>query len=48
MTQGQIGNPQVKQMFDTLDITGDGTDAKISVKMSDAEAAGAGRRWSAA
>ena len=34
MMQGQVGNPQVKQMFDTLDITGDGTDAKVSVKMS--------------
>ncbi len=34
MAQGQINNPQVKQMFDTLDITGDGTDAKITVKMS--------------
>ena len=34
MMQGQVGNPQVKQMFDTLDITGDGTDAKVTVKMS--------------
>lgn len=34
MMQGQVGNPQVKQMFDTLDITGDGADAKVSVKMS--------------
>jgi len=34
MMQGQIGNPQVKQMFDTLDVTGDGNDAKVSVKMS--------------
>ncbi|MEO6777806.1 MAG: hypothetical protein ABI467_33100 [Kofleriaceae bacterium] len=34
MMQGQIGNPQVKQMFDTLDITGDGADAKVTVKMS--------------
>lgn len=34
MMQGQVGNPQVKQMFDTLDITGDGNDAKVSVKMS--------------
>jgi hypothetical protein len=34
MMQGQVGNPQVKAMFDTLDITGDGADAKVSVKMS--------------
>jgi len=34
MMQGQVNNPQVKQMFDTLDVTGDGNDAKVSVKMS--------------
>jgi hypothetical protein len=34
MAQGQIGNPQVKQLFDQLDVVGDGTDAKITVKMS--------------
>ncbi|HEY0253940.1 MAG TPA: hypothetical protein VGC41_20560 [Kofleriaceae bacterium] len=34
MMQGQIGNPQVKSMVDTLDITGDANDARISVKMS--------------
>jgi hypothetical protein len=37
MTQGQINNPQVKQMFDTLDIAADGADAKITVKMSAAK-----------
>jgi hypothetical protein len=37
MMQGQVGNPQVKQMFDQLDITPDATDAKISVKMSAAK-----------
>jgi len=34
MAQGQIGNPQVKQLFDQLDVVGDGNDAKITVKMS--------------
>jgi hypothetical protein len=34
MLQGQINNPQVKQMFDKLDVTQDNTDAKFSVAMS--------------
>lgn len=34
MAQGQIGNPQVKQMFDQLDIVGDANDARVTVKMS--------------
>lgn len=34
MMQGQINNPQVKQMFDKLDVTADGVDAKIAVGMS--------------
>lgn len=34
MLQGQINNPQVKQMFDKLDVTQDGSDAKFSVAMS--------------
>ncbi len=37
MAQGQIGNPQVKQMFDALDVTNDANDARISVKMSAAK-----------
>jgi hypothetical protein len=32
--QGQINNPQVKQMFDKLDVTQDNADIKISVAMS--------------
>jgi len=34
MLQGQINNPQVKQMFDKLDVAQDGSDAKFSVAMS--------------
>lgn len=34
MAKGQTSNPQVKQMFDKLDVTADGADAKISVAMS--------------
>ena len=34
MMQGQTNNAQVKQMFDKLDVTADGTDAKIAVAMS--------------
>jgi hypothetical protein len=34
MLQGQINNPQVKQMFDKLDVTADGSDAKFGVAMS--------------
>jgi hypothetical protein len=34
MLKGQINNPQVKQMFDKLDVVADGTDAKFSVAMS--------------
>lgn len=34
MAKGQINNPQVKQMFDKLDVTSDGSDAKVSVAMS--------------
>jgi hypothetical protein len=37
LAQGQISNPQVKQMFDTLDVTNDANDARISVKMSAAK-----------
>ncbi len=37
MAQGQINNPQVKQMFDALDVTNDVNDARISVKMSAAK-----------
>src|SRR3569623_487728 len=33
MLQGQINNPQVKQMFDKLDVAQDGSDAKFSVAM---------------
>jgi hypothetical protein len=32
--QGQINNPQVKQMFDKLDVVADNADIKISVAMS--------------
>ena len=32
--QGQINNPQVKQMFDKLDVSQDGADMKIAVAMS--------------
>jgi hypothetical protein len=34
MAKGQTSNPQVKQMFDKLDVTSDGSDAKIAVAMS--------------
>lgn len=34
MAKGQTGNPQVKAMFDTLDVAADGSDAKITVAMS--------------
>jgi len=34
MLQGQINNPQVKQMFDKLDVVADGSDAKFGVAMS--------------
>lgn len=34
MMKGQTNNAQVKQMFDKLDVSADGTDAKISVAMS--------------
>jgi len=34
MAKGQTGNAQVKQMFDKLDVTNDGADAKIEVAMS--------------
>lgn len=34
MAKGQTGNPQVKAMFDTLDVAADASDAKISVVMS--------------
>lgn len=34
MAKGQIGNPQVKSMFDTLDVVADGRDAKLTVVLS--------------
>jgi hypothetical protein len=34
MAKGQTSNAQVKAMFDKLDVTNDGADAKISVAMS--------------
>jgi hypothetical protein len=34
MMKGQTGNAQVKAMFDKLDVTSDGADAKFSVAMS--------------
>jgi hypothetical protein len=34
MATGQTNNPQVKQMFDKLDVAADGADAKISLAMS--------------
>jgi hypothetical protein len=34
MLQGQINNPQVKQMFDKLDVAQDASDAKFAVAMS--------------
>jgi hypothetical protein len=37
LAQGQIASPQVKQLFDQLDVVGDGNDAKFSVKMSAAK-----------
>lgn len=37
MAKGQTSSPQVKQMFDKLDVTSDGSDAKISIAMSQAK-----------
>jgi hypothetical protein len=37
MMKGQTSSPQVKQMFDKLDVTVDGSDAKIAVAMSNAK-----------
>jgi len=37
MMKGQTSSPQVKQMFDKLDVTADGSDAKIAVAMSNAK-----------
>ncbi|HSD86366.1 MAG TPA: hypothetical protein VLB44_02590 [Kofleriaceae bacterium] len=37
MMKGQTQSPQVKQMFDKLDVTSDGADAKIAVAMSNAK-----------
>lgn len=37
MMQGQTSSPQVKQMFDKLDVTVDGSDAKVAVAMSNAK-----------
>ncbi|HUS30451.1 MAG TPA: hypothetical protein VMZ53_18205 [Kofleriaceae bacterium] len=37
MMKGQTQSPQVKQMFDKLDVTAVGTDAKIAVAMSNAK-----------
>ncbi len=37
MMKGQINNPQVKQMFDKLDMTADGPDTKVAVAMSSAK-----------
>ncbi len=34
MAQGQISNPQVKQMFDRLDVTADGADVRFQIAMS--------------
>ena len=34
MTKGQINNAQVKAMFDKIDVTSDGADAKFTVAMS--------------
>jgi hypothetical protein len=34
MMQGQTNNAQVKQMFDKLDVTADGPDARVAVAMS--------------
>ncbi len=34
MAKGQTNSPQVKQMFDKLDVAADGTDVKFSVAMS--------------
>ncbi|HEU4612898.1 MAG TPA: hypothetical protein VFS15_12500 [Kofleriaceae bacterium] len=34
MMQGQTNNPQVKQMFDKLEVSADGTDAKVAVALS--------------
>ena len=34
MMKGQTSNPQMKQMFDKLEVTADGPDAKIAVAMS--------------
>jgi hypothetical protein len=37
MAKGQTNNPQVKAMFDKLDVTADGADAKIAIAMSNAK-----------
>jgi len=37
MAKGQTNNAQVKQMFDKLDVTADGNDAKIALAMSNAK-----------
>ena len=37
MMKGQIGNPQVKAMFDKLEMVADGADAKVAVAMSSAK-----------
>lgn len=37
LAQGQISSPQVKQLFDQLEVVGDGNDAKFTVKMSAAK-----------
>jgi hypothetical protein len=37
MAKGQTNNPQVKSMFDKLDVTADGADAKIAIAMSNAK-----------
>ena len=34
MAKGQVTNPQVKQMFDKLDVVADGADVKVGVAMS--------------
>ncbi|NVB79190.1 MAG: hypothetical protein HOV81_12385 [Kofleriaceae bacterium] len=37
LAKGQTNNPQVKSMFDKLDVTADGADAKFAVAMSNAK-----------
>lgn len=37
MAKGQTSSPQVKQMFDKLDVTSEASDAKISIAMSQAK-----------